>query len=145
MESKLYWLVNNQVLYWKLSGAISASAISEMSRFIITTIDRQNIPKVHLILDATGVKSLKHANREARSEFALLAKQVWMGQVVAIVHNVQIQIHLNAMSSAFGMKWKTVPSMKHANRSLQQSDPMLRRMPELRLDSIIINPIAELT
>ena len=60
-----------------------------------------------------------------------------MGQVVAIVRNIQIQIHLNAMSSAFGMKWKSVPSMRHAIRSLQQSDGMIQGVPDIELASLI--------
>ena len=138
MQSKLYWLIPAKILYCELSGSISASEICEMSHFITTTVDKHPaVQKVHLIIDATGITMLKTNNAKARSEFALLAKERWMGQVVVIVRNIQIQIHLNAMSSAFGMKWTSVPSMRHAIRSLQQSDHMVHGIPDLKLASLI--------
>lgn len=142
MQSKLYWLIPAKILYWQLSGSITASEICEMSRFITTTVDKHPAAqKVHLIIDATCISMLRHNNLQARSEFALLTKERWMGQVVAIIRNLQIQIHLNAMSSAFGMKWKSVPSMKHAIRSLQQSDRMIQVIPDVKVASLIERPV----
>ena len=141
MQSKLYWLVPSKILYWQLSGSITASEICDMSRFIIASVDKTPaIQKVHLIIDAKNITKLNHNNPQARSEFALLANQRWMGQVVAIIHNLQIQMNLNAMSSAFGMKWKSVPSMRHAIRSLQQSDRMVQGIPDAKLASLIERP-----
>lgn len=138
MQSKLYWLIPAKILYWELAGSISASEICEMSRFISSTVNKNPaVQRVHLLIDATGITMLNPNNVKARSEFAVLAKERWMGQVVVIVRNIQIQIHLNAMSSAFGMNWTSVPSMRHAIRSLQQSDHMVNGIPDVKLASLI--------
>jgi hypothetical protein len=140
MISQLFWLVPKHVLYWKMSGQIPASEIVEMSLFIAQQVDDNYPRKVHILIDTTGILKLDYTNAEARDAFKVLAKKEWMGKVVALIRDYQIQVHLNALSSAFGLNWYNVNSMDDAIRALKKNDSYLQSVPVLLKTSLIIRP-----
>lgn len=140
MISQLYWLVPKHVLYWKLAGQITGSEIAEMSRFIAEQVEKSTAQKVHILIDTSGVEQLDYQSQEARAAFLVLAKKEWMGKVVAIIRKYQIQVHLNALSGAFGFNWYNVGSMQDAIRSLKKNDNLLQTIPSLVPSSLIVRP-----
>lgn len=137
MISQLYWLVPNHVLYWKLSGQIPGSEIVEMSQFIPKQVNDSNNNKVHILIDTIGVSSIDYNNQAARDAFSVLAKKEWMGKIVTIIRDYQIQVHINALSSAFGLNWYNVNSMDDAIRALKKNDNMLQSIPKLQKNALI--------
>lgn len=140
MISQLFWLVPNHVLYWKMSGQIPASEIIEMSLFIAQQVDDNNAQKVHILIDTAGIQRLDYTNEEARNAFKSLAKKNWLGKVVVIIRDYQIQVHLNALSSAFGLNWYNVNSMDDAVRALKKNDHLLQSIPQPLKTSPITRP-----
>lgn len=131
MISEIYWLVPKHVLYWKMSGEIPASEIVEMSDFIAEQIDIVTRQKVHLLINTTGIRQIEANDFDAKLAFQKLAKQSWIGKVVAISHNVQIQMQLSSLNRAFGLNWHTVSTMDDAIRFLKNSDTLLHTVPKL--------------
>src|SRR5689334_13340377 len=111
MNSQLYWLVPDHVLYWKLSGEIPATEIEDMTQVIPQQVDKAVKHKVHLVIDAVSVRSLQHNSHIAKDAFAWLAKNQWLGKVVVVIHNYQIQLNLNQLNVPFGLNWHNVSSM----------------------------------
>ena len=140
MISQIYWLVPKHVLYWKLSGQIPASEIVEMSVFISQQVDTNVNKKVHILIDTTGISQLDYTNVAAKDAFKILAKKEWMGKVVAIIRDYQIQVHLNVLSNAFGLNWYNVSSMDDAIRALKKNDNLLQSVPKLLQSSLITRP-----
>lgn len=140
MISQLYWLVPNHVLYWRLSGQIPGSEIVEMSQFIAQQVKDVTNHKVHILIDTAGVSSLDYTDSAAREAFVVLAKKEWMGKIVTIIRDYQIQVHINALSPAFGLNWHNVNSMDDAIRALKKNDNMLQSIPKLQKDKLILRP-----
>jgi hypothetical protein len=140
MISQLFWLVPKHVLYWKMSGQIPASEIVEMSLFIGQQVEDTAAQKVHILIDTIGIQALEYSSTEARDAFKILAKKEWMGNVVTIIRDYQIQVHLNMLSSAFGLKWYNVNSMDDAIRTLKKNDNLLQTIPKLLQTSLITRP-----
>jgi hypothetical protein len=138
MISQLYWLVPKHVLYWKMSGQIPASEIVEMSQFIMHQVDDSTAHKVHILIDTVGIERLEYDNVAARDAFKALSKKEWMGKVVTIIRNYQIQVHLNSLSHAFGLNWYNVNSMDDAIRALKKNDNLLQTVPKLLQSSLIV-------
>jgi hypothetical protein len=128
------------VLYWKLSGQIPASEIVEMSLFIAQQVDNTTAQKVHILIDTVGIQQIDYGSAEASDAFKVLAKKDWMGKAVAIIRDYQIQVHLNALSKAFGLNWYNVSSMDDAIRALKKNDHLLQAVPTLLQSSLIIRP-----
>jgi hypothetical protein len=140
MKSEIFWLIQKQVLYWKISGNLPGTEIAEMSHFIVEQVGKSSSQKVHLIIDGMGIESLEYTNQAARDAFQALAKKAWMGKVIAMTRNYQIQVHINALSSAFGLNWQNVNSMEEAVRALKKGDNLLHTIPTAPVGPAIVRP-----
>jgi hypothetical protein len=141
MISQIYWLVPKHVLYWKISGQIPASEIVEMSDFIAEQLANSGHRKVHLVINTTGIQEIEYNSWEAEDAFERLAKKQWIGKVVAISHNLKIQMHLNKLNRAFGSNWYNASTMDDAIRYLKNADSLLQAVPKLLENPPIVRPI----
>jgi hypothetical protein len=141
MNSQLYWLVPDHILYWKLSGEIPAIEIEDMTQFIAQQVDKGVKHKVHLVIDAVSVRTVEHSGHISRDAFAWLAKNQWLGKVVVVIYNYQIQLQLNGLSAPFGLNWHNVSSMDDAVRVLKNSDTNLTSIPKLQDKTLIARKV----
>jgi hypothetical protein len=141
MASQIFWLIPHRVVYWKLSGEVSGSEIYDSSELIAQLVDKLAKQKMHIVIDAINIRKLEHNNSpEARMAFEALARSQGIGQVVTVIHNYQIQINLNVLSRAFGLKWHNVSSIDDAIRILKTSDSSLQSVPKTPEKSPVPRP-----
>lgn len=143
MISQIYWLVPNHILFWKLSGEIPGSEIEEMSNFIAEQINPGTKEKIHIVIDAVGVRDIDYKSQIAQEAFQSLAKKPWMGNVITIIHNYQVQINLNVLSRAFGLKWHNVSTLDEANHALKRIDAMIKSISRPLPNDLIKRPVRQ--
>jgi hypothetical protein len=124
MEADLYWLLTGRIIYWKLSGFVSMSALKRDLEQLIDSFDTTG-GIIHILLDAREITKFKPDGTDVRPSLKQLAKHRTFGKLQTVTTNVKIQQKINRLTIDFGTRMLNSTSIDQAMQALKQADATL--------------------
>lgn len=125
MESGLYWLLENRIVYWKLGGIVSMSGLNADLENLIEALEGTSSSMVHIILDARAISKFKPDGTDVRPNLKRLAKHRTLGKFQTVANNLGIQQKINRLTIDFGTRMLNSRSIYEAMQALKQADSAL--------------------
>jgi hypothetical protein len=138
MESGLYWLLSNRIIYWKLSGIVSMSELNTHLEQLIDTLEILSTGVIHIILDARGVKKFKPDRTDVRPTMRRLARHRALGKFQCVASNITIRQQVNRLTVDFGTGMLNSTTIQEAIQSLKYADATL---PVILPEPIDLEPV----
>jgi len=125
MESGLYWLLPDRIVYWKLCGIITMDALNTNLKDLFETFEHADNSVIHLILDAREITKFKADGTDVRPNLKLLAKHRTLGKFQTVATNMKIQHKINILTIDFGTRMLNSTSVYEAMQALKHADATL--------------------
>lgn len=125
MESGLYWLLTDRIVYWKLCGIVTMTTLNNNLEDMIETLDQTDSSMLHIILDAREITKFTSDGTDVRPNLKRLAKHRTLGKFQTVATNMKIQQKVNRLTIDFGTRMLNSRSVYDAMQSLKQADSAL--------------------